>query len=259
MGLFDLFKKTRSVNRDDDKPGLEKLLRKASIKPEFRKEFYSRLISDQLFVITPDPELKDGIQIAEKNTTIKFVSLPDGKIPVFTSVDRIFDKAVIKTTVQYLKIRGQDLFTVAKGATFILNPYSDIGKELLPDEIERMLDGTILTDSPKMETIGKQTRYQIGQPAKYPTEIVNALKLFFTDKPNINTAHLAWIFIQESGVPPHYIFALDGYGDLQTLSQEAYLIARKFLPPDEIVDFIKISADGLSEYFLDEGKPFYKK
>lgn len=35
------------------------------------------------------------------------------------------------------------MFGLAKGATFILNPYSDYNKELIPEEIENLLNGTI--------------------------------------------------------------------------------------------------------------------
>jgi hypothetical protein len=62
MGLFDIFKKK---NRQ---PGftnlsLEDLLQKAATKPEYRPEFYKRLLSDKLVVITSDNGQPDrGLQ-----------------------------------------------------------------------------------------------------------------------------------------------------------------------------------------------------
>jgi hypothetical protein len=65
---------------------------------------------------------------------VSILKLTDGRIPVFTAKERIFDKEVIKEKVTYLAMKGEDLFNLAKGASFVLNPYSDYGKELFPQK-----------------------------------------------------------------------------------------------------------------------------
>jgi len=259
MKLFNIFKKKK------DPPGfsdlsLEDLLQNAATKPEYRPELYKRLLSDKLVVITTDNGRPDGEWVAKENTTVNIVSLADGKIPVFTSEQKIFDKGIVKEQVRFLELRGEDLFHTTRGATLILNPYSDYGKELLPREIEQMLNGTILTATHKKITVEKETTVQIGQPANYPTEMVNALSNLFSKNPNVKAAYLGWIFNPSSGQPAHYIFAIDGNGDLQNLTDEAGFIAQQYLKPEEIVDFLRLNEKGgISDYFLKETKPFYTK
>jgi|TARA_R110002110_G_scaffold7536_6_gene38352 hypothetical protein len=239
---------------------LETLLQKAATEPAYRAEFYKRILSAELIILTQNSEIQKGSQILQEDTKVKIVSYPDGKIPVFTSTDRIFDKGIVKEEVEYMEMTGENLFDLAKGATFLLNPYSEYGKELLPDEVERMLSGKILTDTSKTLTIEKKTKVQIGQPTKYPTEIINSLKILFANKPNLKAAYLGWIFDSESGEPPHYIFGLEADGNIENLTQEAGFTAKQFLDADDFVDFIKVDKkNGLSDYFLNSVEPFYKR
>lgn len=253
MGIFDFF------NKKQNELTLEQLVQKAMTEPAYRAEFYKKLLTDELVVITTNSNIPEGNQILQEKTSVNIVSFPDGKIPVFTSTDRIFDKGIVTEKVEYLQMKGEDLFGFTKGTTFLLNPYSDYGKELLPAEIESLLNGTILTDRAKTLTIEKETQIQIGQPEKYPTDIVNSLRILFTERPNVKAAYLGWIFNPDSGDPPHYIFALDAEGDLQSLTQEAGFTAQQFLEAKDFVDFIKIDSSDLSNYFLTQTQPFYER
>ncbi|MBS1772786.1 MAG: enhanced serine sensitivity protein SseB C-terminal domain-containing protein [Bacteroidetes bacterium] len=260
MGLFDFFKK-----KDESELGsnlsLEVLLQKASTEPQFRPAFYKKLLSEQLVVITnnDDKSIPEGKSIAKENTKVSIVNYPNGVIPVFTSTDRIFDKGVVKEQVQFLKMKGENLFQLAKGATFVLNPYSDYGKELLPVEVESMLNGTILSKGIRQVKIEEDTKVLIGQPTKYPNEIINDLKRLFATKPNIKAAYMAWIHAPETKEPPHYIFGIDMEGDMSEITPQAGAIAEAHLTSDEFVDFIKIDGrGGISEYFLTQAEPFYK-
>ena len=256
MGFFDIFKNKSSDKKDLT---LEELLQKAAKEPAFRADFYKRLVSDKLVVITEGSNIPHGEQVLKESTKVNLVSYPDGKIPVFTSEERIFDKGVIKEKIQFLEMAGKDLFALAKGATFLLNPYSDYGKELLPNEIEQILNGTILTSNSKVIEVQKPTKVQVGQPAKYPTEIVNSLQKLFVERTNVNAAYVAWIYDTSSGQPPHYIFAIDGNGDLQSVMNEAGFTAQQILGKNEIIDFMRIdNTGGINNYFLKQ-QPFYKR
>jgi hypothetical protein len=258
MGLFDLFKKKNNQQMLDNIT-LETLLQNAATEPAYRAEFYKRLVSDELIIITDNSGQEYGSTILQEDTKVNIISYPDGKIPVFTSTDRIFDKGIVKKEVEYTKMKGVNLFELAKGATFLLNPYSEYGKELLPDEVEQLLSGDILTETSRTITIDKDTEVQIGQPEKYPTDIINSLKILFANDPNLKAAYLGWIFDPASGEQPHYIFGLEADGDIQDLTQAAGIIAKQFLESDEFVDFIKVDMkNGLSDYFLKSVIPFYK-
>ena len=260
MGLFDLFKKKNSQQTPENTiTSLETLLQKATTEPAYRAEFYKRILSEDLIIITQNSEMPKGTKILQENTKVKIVSYADGKIPVFTSTDRIFDQSVVKDEIEYMQMKGENLFELAKGATFLLNPYSDYGKELLPEEVERILSGEILTDNSKTLIIEKKTEVQIGQPAKYPTEIINSLKILFSNKPDLKAAYLGMIFNPESGEPPHYIFGLEADGGIESLTQEAGFTVKQFLEPNEFVDFIKVDRkNSLSDYFYSV-EPFYKR
>ncbi|WP_111683490.1 SseB family protein [Winogradskyella tangerina] len=142
MGIFDLFKKKKPDSTFPENE-LEELLMKSVTDASARKYFYQKLIWNQLFVITANNGQQEGTTVLEKDTTVQFATFEGGQIPVFTSTNRIFDKGIIKEEVSYLSLKGQDLFSIAKGATFILNPYSEYGKELVPKEIESLMNGTI--------------------------------------------------------------------------------------------------------------------
>ncbi|MFA6276406.1 MAG: enhanced serine sensitivity protein SseB C-terminal domain-containing protein [Pedobacter sp.] len=259
MGLFDIFKKktTPHVNNENQ---LETTLRKAATEAAYRPEFYKKLLSEKLVVLTTKAMLNNGPQTLEKDTNVNIYSFHDGIIPVFTSTEKIFDKGVIKEEVSFLEMKGEDLFNLAKGATFIINPYSDYGKELLPNEIESMLSGTILTDNHKKIVVEKETKVQLGQPANYPKDIVSSLKILFSNKPTVKKAYLGWIFNPSSGEPPHYIFALDIEGETQSITNEAGFTAKQFLNTEDIIDFIQIdNKSGISDYFVNETNPFYQR
>ena len=177
---------------------------------------------------------------------------------VFTSTNRIFDKGIINEQVPFLAMKGEDLFGVAKGATFILNPYSDYGKELIPSEIEDLLNGSIFEHKKEM-TIEQDTEVQIGQPAIYPVELVNALSYLFNEKETVKAAYLAAIKMNKAEKLPHLIIAIDTDGDMSSITNEAGPLVEKTLK-NEIVDFIQIdNKGGISDYFLNQTKPFYNR
>lgn len=156
MGIFDIFKKKKTDSTFPENE-LEKSLMLASSEISAKKDFYQKLLWNKLFVLTGEHlHSEDETQILDKDTTVHFVTFESGHIPVFSSTNRIFDKGVIKEDVRYLGINGQDLFGVAKGSTFILNPYSDYGKELIPEEIENLLNGTIYNKLDEQEILNKK-------------------------------------------------------------------------------------------------------
>ncbi len=253
MGIFNIFKFKKELS-------LEKLLEKAAQEPSYRAEFYKRILNEELIILTENSSLANGKQILKEDTQVNIVSFKNGGIPVFTTTDRIFDKNIIDKKVQFLQMKGLNLFELTKGATLILNPYSDSGKEFIPSEIEKIIDGTIITENHKQLTIKQDAEVLIGQPSIYPTEIINSLKILFSNRPNVKKAYLGWIFDPASGEDAHYIFGIDADIDFQNLINEAGFTVKEFLSKTEFVDFIKIEKnEKLSKYFLESTEPFYTK
>ena len=259
MGIFDIFKKknTDSTFPEND---LEKVLMEAATDASARKAFYTKLLWNDLFVLTNGrEEIQEGVKTLEKDTTVEFITFENGQIPLFTSTNRIFDKGIIKEQVPYLAMKGQDLFELSKGATFILNPYSDYGKELLPQEIESLLNGSIFDHTNEVR-IEENTEIQMGQPAKYPTELVKVLTRFFKDQPSVNAAYLALISMEKSKDLHHLMIGIDVEGNMSSVASKAGPLIENLLGKDEVVDFVQIDdKGGVSEYFLNETKPFYKR
>jgi SseB protein C-terminal domain/SseB protein N-terminal domain len=258
MGIFDFFNKKRQEVAADNE--LEILLQKSATDPAYRAEFYKKLLTGNLYVLTNKEHLSTGKSIAQPGTNISIVNFNDGRIPVFTSPGRIFDKGVIKEQVKHLILKGEDLFTLTKGACLILNPYSDYGKELLPEEIEKMLDGAIFNGvGGWIITIKEEKKCKIGSPANYPAEIINALKDLFAQEPDMQTAYVAWIQFEGLSELPHYIFGLDTTGSYQHISLKTGLLVQRFLKANEVFDIVPIQNHSLSDYFIKNVTPFYKK
>ncbi|WP_241686585.1 SseB family protein [Flavobacterium sp. YO12] len=121
------------------------------------KAILSKIDVESMFVLTSEKSISEvENQTLENDINVQFVIFENGQIPVFTSINRIFDKGIIKEKVPYLSIKGQDLFKSLNGATFILNPYSDFVKELIPEEIETLLNGTIYNKIDEQELQNKK-------------------------------------------------------------------------------------------------------
>lgn len=257
MGLFDFFKRkdTRSTFPENE---LEVSLIKASKDVSQRNNFYMKLLWNDLYVLTSGRNTDEGRTVLKKDTTVEFVTFPNGEIPVFTSTNRIFDKGVIKEEVPFMAMKGQDLFGIVKGATLILNPYSDYGKELIPGEIESMLNGSIFDHSNKVE-IKEDTEVRLGQPATYPEGLIEALCELFEKKKSVKVAYLGLIEFKSSNNPPNLIIAIDSKEEISSITNEAGPLAEKFLGPKEFIDFIIIEPEnGVSDYFVNETEPFYR-
>lgn len=158
MSILDIFRK-KKVDSTFPENELERCMEQATSNAESQKEFYQKLLWSQLFVLTDgQPGSEDANKALEPGTTVHFVVFDSGHIPVFTSAHRIFDKGIKKKGIPCMSIKGQDLFELAKDATFVLNPYSDIRKELIPEEIESLMNGTIYEEIDKNEV--ERKKYQ---------------------------------------------------------------------------------------------------
>lgn len=158
MGLFDIFKKKKTESTFPENE-IEKYLMQAASNFSAQKEFYVKLLENQLYVLTNDNSISGiGNQTLENDVTIQCVIFENGQIPIFTSINRIFDKGIIPKIVPYLSLKGQVLFETLNGATFILNPYSDFTKELIPEEIENLLNGKIYNKIDELEFENKKNQ-----------------------------------------------------------------------------------------------------
>jgi hypothetical protein len=264
MGLFDFIKnkkdKTENIGeaRKAISDNIENLIEKAASEPGLRPKFYKALLDSELIVLTNEHSGDEGIKTLEKDTTLKIISMKDGKIPVFTSTDRIFDKKVIQKEVPFVGMNGRSLFETTKGATLMLNPFSDFGKELTPSEIASLLDGSIF--QPKhVEEIKKNTKIRIGQPAQIPDGLEKSLIIYSKTRDEIEAIYIAMVERVDSGEPPSLMIGIRMSHNEQEIIGEIGEAIQPHIPTGKHIDFMKISGtDGLSGYF-DKVEPIYRK
>src|SRR5207244_7989217 len=125
---------------------LEVALVKAATQPAERPEFYRKLLSAQLFFLTPDAPRYEGPRTAQQGEKVTLVSWvgPGGPfLPFFSSQDRMRE-AVSRgtTTYGFIAIRGEEAFELLgqDPGLAVLNPGLSYGKEFSPEEVRRIAD-----------------------------------------------------------------------------------------------------------------------
>ena len=151
---------------------LEISLMKAADDPAHRPQFYRDLVQSDIFIVQHGkrpPEknervtFDEGMQIQIANINFK------GKpyIPMFSSLPRL--QSTITGEVAYLGINALEFLKMTLGSGLILNPGSDYGKEITPEEARSIVDGSIWQPNERY-TQQKETKVLIGKPKKlhYP-------------------------------------------------------------------------------------------
>ncbi len=241
---------------------LERSLVKAANDPSHRPQFYRDLLASEIYVIHAGGqplEIHDGVLQEGANLQMEAWQR-DGEdwLPIFSSLTRL--QQYLQSKAVYVQLHARDFFEITRGANVLLNPGLDYGKEFTVAEIERMLDGSIF-HAGQSYTIDKETQILIGQPAEYPTELVNALSRLFRQHSHVRAAYLAHFFNPDRDERPHTLIGIDASGDWEAIVGDAGMVAKQVIAGNEIVDFVPISPDDnlLSQYMLHDTKPFYKK
>jgi hypothetical protein len=246
----------------DPQNDLEWSLMKAAEDPAHRPQFYKDLVKSDILIIQHGerpPEKKERVTLKEAETiqiaNIEFQGKPH--IPIFSSVPRL--QAVITDEVAYLGMNALDFLKITLGSALILNPGSDYGKELTPQEAASIIDGSIWQPT-ETYVAEKETRVLIGQPANYPNELVEALTRFFKTRKKVKRAWVAHFSNAERDEKAHTLIAIEASGEVEEVVSEAGMVARNVQVPDPPVDFLTITGrGGVEDYFLKDTKPFYER
>lgn len=237
---------------------LEKLLENAAKNPAFRPDFYDALRQSDLVVpYLPDKNqaLQNGEVFLKQDTAVKVKELvrEDGQrfIPIFTSVEAL--QKGVKTTEAYLQLNAKTLFEITKGASYVLNPYSNYAKEFSPEEIESLMNHTI--SEKNIHLLEKDAQILVGQPKDYPHLLIDTLKNYFSKTNNVNAAYLAQIFVPNKDEKPHLMVGVDMYGDNEKILKNSMMIAQSFLNKEEFIDFLVVEKH---HDFVKDIKPFFQ-
>jgi hypothetical protein len=237
---------------------LGELLRLAASDLGRRREFYRLLLSSTVYVSAGQAASGEARLEAGSPVSLQHWKKRDGTsvIPFFSSLEAL--KSAIDHEESYLQLPARSLFQMTLGATLVLNPRTPYGKELLPEEVRDLLAGE-LDRGPAEANIPKNTRVSLGQPAEYPTRMVDALRQLLPRHPNVKRAFLALIHVTSSSEKPHLIIGIEADGDVERALAEVGGVARDTAPTGP-VDLYRVTAgDIMSDYFIRETTPFYER
>ncbi|HEY4078347.1 MAG TPA: enhanced serine sensitivity protein SseB C-terminal domain-containing protein [Rhizomicrobium sp.] len=230
---------------------LEKALVRAVQEPSAAPDFYRLLLESQLLVI--------GAAEGQESATQQFSVAPganlkleigeaDGRkfLPVFSSVTRI--QAYVKQESRYLALNGRDLLETTRGAPVVLNPGSEYGKNLAPDEVAQLLDPA---------TSRKSEKVSIGE-AQYPMALVNALAELFQSHAEIANAWMIQVTFADRAREPHPLVGIETSGDMAALMPQIERAAQQAVP-GMVFDVQRVDRNaptGMADALL-QTQPFY--
>ena len=228
---------------------LERSLMAATADPAARPQFYRDLVASDLFVVQ-EPDTPPG------QLNIRPIEVNGNDcLPVFSSLPCL--QRFIDREVNYVAINARDFMDITRGARLLMNPGSDYGKELLPNEIASILDGSIWQPQ-STYTAERDTQVLLGQPARYPEELVEVLRRVFGKHDAVRAAYLAHFFNPAQDAKAHTLVAIDAPEDWERIAGEAGMAANGVNVPDPPVDFIQLPNEGLDSYFQSV-EPFYRR
>lgn len=233
---------------------LEIALKNAADDPTAGPVFYRELMESKVLIIPAGdkPRIIGGIVPANSSISIANVIF-DGKphVPFFSSEQRL------QPGTEFLMMDARALFEITRGAHLVLNPGLPYGKQFLPDEVTRLLDGTIF--EPRERYVAKKdTQILIGQPKEYPSELVAALRRLYADLP-VKRAWVAFYVNPERDSEGGLLIAIDAEADaMERISGESGVVIERAPKKQKYVDLIRFDGGGVSGYFAKQ-KPFYEK
>lgn len=219
---------------------LEKAMLYAASQESVRPMFYRLLLDSELWAIG---ELGEAISIETvENEGVRYH-------PVFTSQKRLAD--FVSTQMPTFTMPGRALFQATRGARFVINPGSEVGKTLTPEEITWFLDVFHPRDGDLVVT----------QPKVLPKTLLKALCVLFTSRSLIRAAHLVHVRRDGIDMEPHPMIGLEADGDVPRLAQEI-IEAAEAVFPGKPIEIIYIDPNGplhpLQKHLLGV-PPFYKR
>lgn len=223
-------------------------------------DFYRALLESHLLVIDESPgPVRTGWHEAEAGTQLRIRPVEvDGvpHVPVFSSTTRI--ETFAQEPAHFVGLPARDLFEMLAGSHVVLNPGADYGKQLVPDEIQALVDGSMFS-SHSPYAAEEETPVLMGQPAEVPHHVTEALGRFFAIRENVRAAYLALYHDPARHERPVVLVGIDAAGDWDALVGEASLVLRRVTRRDDAVELVRIGDSDVSRYMVEETEPFFRR
>jgi hypothetical protein len=238
---------------------LEELLMRAVNEPNVRPAFYQALLHEPLMAVTLPKEGEAGGEIEiTPGMEIQLQVLNDGKIPLFTAPERIFEGGMPADSVAFIRVRGLDLLQMVQATDCVLNPFSPAGKLLTSQEIQELLASDLTT--PPAEG-ADQVPVQLGPPAEAPTALLDALSEFCAEHVFVEKAFLAEMRIENSPELPRLLLAFQTEEQQAEFLQELGPVIEGKIEGYQFVDMMVLnpaSEEPINQYF-EQQQPFYQR
>jgi hypothetical protein len=232
---------------------LEKALVRAVKEPATAPHFYRLLLTSDLLVLgsIEGHESATAAFSAAPGSNVRLVTGSKGDsqyLPVFSSLARMQD--YVKQESRYLSVNGRALLDLTRGAPVILNPASEYGKELTPEQVRQLLDGS------------RQIPSVTGDVPVYPVTLVEMLAALFATRAEVEAAWM--IQISHAGSPQelHPLIGIETAGQNQwpSLMQAIEAAAQKFLPglAFDVQRIDRTNPAGMTGALL-QNEPFYRR
>ncbi|WP_430529935.1 enhanced serine sensitivity protein SseB [Myroides sp. C20-1] len=241
---------------------LADIIEKAGTVKEYRAVFYENFLKNDIYVL-----VKEGYNANNEansfNANAPIITFENQQIPVFTAPKHIYDQGAIQDEMNYMKVNGRAFLELAMGHTIIVNPFSKVYKELVPNEVADMLNGSIFNFI-QDDIAHVHMQVLIGKPEVEPTALLEDLKKTFTAIAAISSAYIGWTFNARIDKKPHYIFALEcevkNGAEFKEIADVISNLCKPHLKKEEYIDIIRLEPNGnFSDYFYKEDQPFYTK
>lgn len=234
---------------------LEIALRKAVEDPAARPLFFRELLESNVLIIPAGeaPTIVNGTIVEGTKITLTQVAFEEKPaVPFFTSEQRL------PANTKYLLLGARAFFEMTRGTTLVMNPGSAYGKGFFPEEVSKLLDGSLF--QPQERYVTKQaTQVMIGQPSDYPNELVSALGRLYLTLPQVNRAWVAFYHNPTRDTEGGLLIALDAEQQhIDYLAGESGVVVDSIPKRHSFVDFVRYDGRGVTSYFSSQ-KPFYRK
>lgn len=232
---------------------LEAALAEAVSDPSRRPQFYKELGAADFYIFQDSPKpLESGAVTIPAGAQLSFRQVSQNGvnyIPVFSSPSRL--QMVTQGTPSYIVLNAYEFFRLTRGANVVLNPGSDHTKQFSAAEIAELLDSRLL--EPPAEC-------RIGQPARHPQALEEALARHFSGVKEVKRAYLAHFHNPATDAAPHTLVGLEMEGDPTEVVQAAYKAVEGVELFDPPLRFIQLgTSKPVDRYFEEECKPFYRR
>jgi len=221
---------------------LEKTMLAAVTQDSARPLFYRAVLEAELIVLG---------EIGDKLSIDTVVNNGETFLPIFSAASRL--DACGQSQRPHFRIRGRVLFEATRGAAFVLNLGSDVGKKMVPEEIAYCLD-----QARQAEWRGGLA---VGQPKVYPKKLVQGLCVLFMSRSQVIAAHLAFVAREGLDEEPHPLIGIEAEGDVNRLVNEIFAVAAAAMPkvPVDVLDLDPRAPAHPLQKHLHSIAPFYRR